>query len=115
MRIVKTPNTRKENRYIVSITADSNDSDCITIDTYFSDESFNDAIPALEFLLNNCVGYHKLEEYYNNDELSSEVDIDEYFDIPFGEMGPCHTITDVDIMYYEKNGMSYVVTLEEGD
>lgn len=115
MRIVKTPNTRKENRYIVSITADSNDSDCITIDTYFSDESFNDAIPALEFLLNNCVGYHKLEEYYNNDELSSKVDIDEYFDIPFGEMGPCHTITVVDIMYYEKNGMSYVVTLKEGD
>lgn len=115
MRIVKTPNTREDNRYIVTITADSNDGDWITADTYFSDEEFNDVIPALEFLLDNCVGRHKLEEYYDNDELRSEVDIDDYFDIPFGEMGPCHTITDVDIMYYEKNGMSYVVTLEEGD
>lgn len=115
MKIVKTPNTRKENRYIITITADSNDGDYITADTYFSDESFNDAIPALAFLLDNCVGCHKLEEYDNNDELCSEVNIYEYFDIPFGEMGPCHTITDVDIMYYEKSGMSYVVTLEEDD
>lgn len=115
MRIVKTPNTRKENRYIISITGDSNDDDCITLETHLSDEAFNDTILALKFLLDNCIGYHKLEEYYDNDELCAEIDIDEYLDIPYGEMGPCHTITAVDIMYYEKSGMSYVVTLEDGD
>lgn len=59
---------------------------------------------------------HGLEQYYEDyDEGIVDYDIDEYFNIPYGEMGPCHTITDVSITYFEKNGMSYVVTLEGKD
>lgn len=47
MRIVKNPNTRENNCYIVTITADSNDGDDITEVTNLSEKSFNEAIPVL--------------------------------------------------------------------
>lgn len=110
MNIVKTPNTSDNDYYVITITGDSNDADYITTDTCLSEKSFNEAIPALEYLFLNCIGKHKLEDYYDNH--SDDIDLDEYFDIPFGEMGACHTIKDVSIKFFEKTGMSYNVTFE---
>lgn len=114
MKIVKTPNMPKENYYTISITADSNDGDYITDITNLSEKSFNKAIPVLELLFTEYMGHHGLEQYYEDyDEGIVDYDIDEFFDIPYGEMGPCHSIENISIMFYDTDGKSYFITLEK--
>lgn len=113
MSIIYTPNRPTEAYYTVSITADANDADYITTNTGYNEEQFSDALPALKLLMSEYSDRHGLERYFEEfDDDPDMIDIEEHLDIPSGNFGYCHTLIDVEIMYYDTEGMSHKVTIE---
>lgn len=93
----------KVNQFEVIIKADSNDADYITTREFFSEEDFNNhAIDELIELERDYSGSHQLENFSA-----------EWLDIPSSDWGRCHTLTSLEVNYYDNNGSVRPVYINE--
>lgn len=84
--------------YKITIEADSNDGDYIaTNETYEKEEFEKEKLPLLMEMWLNHSGRHEFERLPGH--------ISDQLDIPYGEMGPCHTLNSLDITYISEDGM----------
>lgn len=89
------------NLFQVKIIGDVNDADYITTIEYYSVNDFNEHIAdALIDLLKNASNNYELEDYYND-----------WLNIPFIEDRNCHSLEDVEVIFFDKNGVGHYVDI----
>lgn len=92
----------------VRFKADSNDGDYVTTTTRLSVDKFNaDGVKALNKLLTKYRGANKLENIYDKDSWISDI-----IDVPNGECGVCHTLTELQVKLYKTDGTIYIVEMD---
>lgn len=101
-------NTKKESEkdvFIIKVVADSNDGDYITDFTIVKkddfDEKFIEEIKILEKIEGISYALENLDEVY-----------DYYINLPYGENGVCHTLSEITVEYIDSNSVIYNVEVK---
>lgn len=98
--------------YLLKITADSNDGDYITEETHFDEDYVDEVIKAFNIIMSKLMGKHALENYKTICNIE-EGEVLEYVDFPYTDWGICHTIVECELFYYDTEGFTYKIKLEE--
>ena len=98
--------------YLLKIEADSNDGDYIKEETYFTENGAEIAIKALDIILSKLMDSHALESHYSICTFEEEEILD-YVDFPRTDWGICHTIENCELFYYDTEGFTYKIELED--
>lgn len=99
------PQNKERNKFIVTVTADSNDADCITTINTYTKPFFEETIvyDLIDLLQNYSEPPHTLNEYDG-----------EYEDLPYNpndDYGRCHSLESIDIKYVDDNGFTWNIEL----
>ena len=109
-----TLNKPNKSYYTVRIKADWRDADYITTFKKYSEESFNEVALYLKFMVNNLIGRRKLFDYIDDDSKDTDFynALIEYVDLYWFVDRLCHTIEEVEILYYDTDGKCYKVSFD---